>query len=745
MAVLRAEDGSLTDLALGPGFIDTLGWGKVRVCDSRGAHLPRQQRFRLVTTGRPAVVVTGKVFGGPELEVSTTYRVSPRGGHLELVTRIVNRGASPRYNVGVCDHIGAGNTRLMVSGPGEVTRSTRVETTFCGRTEGGISTVLAAAEGRTMRLSLSPSPPAGAFAPDIDADHGRVDLGPGRSVRVRRALAVSKGGLATALREALRGVASRRCCRKVRVRLSGPLVPGSRLVLRRGERVMLMTRLDAARAVLELPRERGELSASLWMPGVGEGPSITLPEAASRVLELAPPPQGRLRVEVRVGREPTPAKLIVEGLGRTENPDWGGGGGPRVNNVVYTATGTEDLALAPGRYRVTATRGPAYSLARGVVQVRRGREVPLPLGLRGAVSAPGWIAAELHAHTAASFDAPVRARTRVASALALGVELMAVTDHNAVTDLSGAVKALGGRLLLVAGQEVTTQGHLFGHFNVFPLDPGRAPLRWRHTSPALLFAEARKRKKSLIQVNHPQMGSIGYFDQMGLDAKTGGARSPGYRGSFDLLEVFNGDHLDHLDRVRRNLRTWFDLLNSGRRYVATGGSDAHRLPFQDVGYPRNLIRWGRGARSGRAGAVTVGRVLEALRAGRCVVTSGPLVQLEADGHPVGSVVKLDKPRPVLLRLRVQAAPWVDVAEVTLVERGRPVQSFQTGRARGVRRLDRTVTVRPQRDTWYVVTAAGRRPDPTQHRRVIPFAVTNPIWIDADGDGRCAPCPTGGCR
>jgi hypothetical protein len=35
----------------------------------------------------------------------------------------------------------------------------------------------------------------------------------------------------------------------------------------------------------------------------------------------------------------------------------------------------------------------------------------------------------------------------------------------------------------------------------------------------------------------------------------------------------------------------------------------------------------------------------------------------------------------------------------------------------------------------VAIARGEKPDPTVSRKVLPFAVTNPMWVDADGDGK----------
>ena len=360
----------------------------------------------------------------------------------------------------------------------------------------------------------------------------------------------------------------------------------------------------------------------------------------------------------------------------------------------------------------------------------------LRLSIKRVVPAAGWASLDLHLHSYGSFDCPIAPADRVISAGGLGLDLMVFTDHNAVTGYTAQVTETG-LPLVVAGQEVTTTGNLFGHFNVFPLDPRRPALRAWDTSPTQLFREAGNRGKLvLIQVNHPRMGSIGYFDQMQLDTRTDKARSAGYDPGFQLLELFNGDHIDHLDQVQRVMQDWFALLNAGRRYVATGGSDAHRLPYQDPGYPRTYVLWDSATPDSKTAPRTrpdAQTILKALAAGRAVVSTGPRVELTVDGQPVGSQVKLG-PRGSVLRIRVQAAPWVDVRRVELWENGKPVQTLAVAPRRTVERLNHTRHIQPRHDSWYVVVVRGERPDPTQTRRVIPFAVTNPVWVDADGDG-----------
>jgi hypothetical protein len=744
LAAIRGDTGDLADLALGGDFVDHIGWGVVRLCDDKGGHDVRLREVRIVTAGvRPSLEVHGVLHDEPGVGVVTRYAVSPLGSHLEITTEVVNRTGKAREGLGVCDSLAVGNTRLQVPGVGEVLRPGRARAVFCGRSEAGLSYVLAVAESRPMDLTFEIWPPLLAFDPDIQASYRRATLPANGRTVTSRVLAVRRGGVHLALGEALDALGER--TRRVEVRLRGAASGGiGRVVVQRDGKPFLESVVPDG-GELTLP-EAGRYTLSQRVPGAGEGPSVRL-GPTERVARLAPPAVGTALITLRdeQGR-PLPAKLLISGDGSTPTPVWPNDGSLHADNVIYSTSGAEAVVLAPGRYRLVATAGFERELGRVSLTIRRGEASTAALQLRRVVSSPGWISADLHVHSSASYDCPIEPAARLAAAAAVGVEVIAATDHNNATDYPAS-----DRVLVTRGEEVTTEGPAIGHFNVFPLPRG-ARLPWRGTTPARLFAEARRvgGRPALIQVNHPRMGGIGYFDQLKLDAATGKAAAA-YRDGYDLLEVFNGDHLAAQSELERPLGDWYALLNRGKRVVAIGGSDSHRLPYQDAGYPRNLVQWDlrphRGAAEGREPAQvsataevrpTIDRVLAALRAGRTVVSTGPSVRFTVDGQPLGAQVTGTRGKPVSARVVVDAPSWVDVASVTLVGNGKQLETF-TVTGSGVRRVDRTLRLSLTKDTWLAVIARGARPDETQQRKgVLPFALTNPIWVDADGDGRFTP-------
>jgi hypothetical protein len=591
----------------------------------------------------------------------------------------------------------------------------------------------------------------------VDARHGGADLAPGKTLSARRLIVAHRGPRHAAVALAL--AAAQIALRSVRVAPTAWL-PGATLLIERDGRPWLITPLrPASRArpreplALQLPAEaQPRYRLRMHVPGVGVGPAAEVPAPTKLgtpvpTVAVEPPPAGELLVEIEDEQHRfLPAKLIWQGHGGTPTPDLGRERNLRADHVVYTA-GRSDLLLAPGTYALTVTRGPDYELAVRRVQIKAAQTQQLKLVLRKLVTTPGWIAADLHVHSNASYDSPVTPAARIIAAAAVGVELLATTDHNAVAHYARALsrgtygtaarELLGQRLQLIAGDEVSTERPGFGHFNAFPLTSDVPPAH-RGTDAPRLFRETRAAGRDvLIQVNHPRMGSIGYFDQLGFDPLAGRASRPRFAAGFDLLEVFNGDHLEHPAEVARCLADWHALLRTGQRVTATGGSDAHRLPVQDAGYPRTLVLWQPGARDDEdSRAARTSDVLAALRGQRAVVSSGPFIELLAEGQPVGALVKA-RGGQVELSIAVQAAPHVDVREVELLDGGTLRERF-TVAGRAVRRFARRLTLPVRGDTWLVALARGQRADPTQRAGVHPFALTNPIFVDADGDGRFTP-------
>src|SRR5262249_20709950 len=98
-------------------------------------------------------------------------------------------------------------------------------------------------------------------------------------------------------------------------------------------------------------------------------------------------------------------------------------------------------------------------------------------------------------------------------------------------------------------------------------------------------------------------------------------------GRLDALNVYDGSRRGSFEDK------YYRLLNVGLRLPLSTGTDWFMYDFSRV-YARV------------PGELTIQSWLQAVRAGRCLATNGPLLTLTVDGKQAGEVITLEKPRPV---------------------------------------------------------------------------------------------------
>jgi hypothetical protein len=589
------------------------------------------------------------------------------------------------------------------------------------------------------------------------------------------------------------------------------LAPGETLVLERALRVS--ERADVAsvtdgwftdgalvRGRVDDPAARIHVTTAAGAPVSEARPdaegafSLRLPPGAYRVRAVAPGARERVR-EIAVGAaelalapialgEPARVvlprgrtlRLVFVGESGTPDPRFGDDllgvrvngveipPGPLVNAVSLAGIPDDprEVTLAPGRYRVLATRGPEYEAREQSLAVAAGDRVTLnvpPLGR--AVETRGWIAADFHVHSAESFDTAWPLARQLAALAANGAEVIVATEHDRIFDPRPEIAGLGlgDRLVGITGVEITSAfpggdtPHTIGHLNAYPLR--RDPLAYRGGAPraegrrvrAVLADLGRGEGAPFVQMNHPRgqnphAGDQGaYFTHLAvagepyqptrpLDAAPNRVlveRDPasGLRDlDYDGVELLNGPSLE---RYRLARADWLSLLLQGVVHVGLGNSDSHRAGELPA-LPRSYVKVADDALA----AFDEGAFFAALRKGRVVATTGPL--LDATLGEAGPGERFTG-RSGLLRVRADAAPWVPVGNARVIRDAEVV---------AVRPLARGETAELslafERDGFVVVELEGT-PDATFSALapgVTPLAVTNPIFVDADGDGAWTP-------
>ncbi|MFT7465538.1 MAG: hypothetical protein ACI9EF_003907 [Pseudohongiellaceae bacterium] len=450
--------------------------------------------------------------------------------------------------------------------------------------------------------------------------------------------------------------------------------------------------------------------------------------------------RGRLRLHVSEAQtgQPLPCKLLFFQHGRPYDLQLSSSATTAVRgHTLYTLAGEVTVDLPAGAYEVLAGRGSEYSLARGQVQILEGRDTELKLTIQRCVDTRGFVSGDMHLHTLThSGHGDSNMEERVISCLGEGLEWAVATDHNHVTDYAPLTESYNaqGWMSTSSGNEVSTS---FGHFNAYPLDSSSAPVELDPSDAVRQFRLIRAGQEAVVvQINHPREGGIDYFTLKGLDEHLAQSSDPQWSWDFDALEVLNGNSANGWFARGRNpisvKQDWFNMLNSGRRITAVGNSDSHTVESMLAGVPRNYIA----SPVDDPALIDEQLLAENIRLGRVSVSAGLFVQLWVDGMQCRNDKTLQGDT-VEVRIRVQGPEWVDCDKVTLVGNGEVLRTFEVSGSPPS--FDETFTVQLSRDTWLIAIADGSQPmAPMIHDApdpVLPLAFTNPVWVDANSDGR----------
>ncbi|MBN2496180.1 MAG: CehA/McbA family metallohydrolase [Deltaproteobacteria bacterium] len=489
---------------------------------------------------------------------------------------------------------------------------------------------------------------------------------------------------------------------------------------------------------------------------------VSLAAGASERVDLEAPQPGRVVFACSeqdldgAALGPMPCKLSLQaGLAAARTASVPDG------RLAFALSSQGELLVPAGEWTATLSRGWEYAIFRQDVSLEPGQTVELEAALRRQVDTSGWLAVDPHNHSTRSVDSDYLMSDKLGSNLAEGVELLIVTDHDCQADLSPSLQAmsvasgtdLGRFLRVVVGDEVSA---LYGHFTVFPLPTH--PSGWiywqipwtiyedgkfvRQRVFAESFALARELGAEVVNAAHP-ITHQGWLSTFGVDPPETIPTlaelevMEGFTTDFDTIELLNGD--DTSTMLYKMIPLWSSFCMQGLFRTGTGVSDSHGRGGE-AGFGRTMVA----VSDDRPDRVDLSEVWQSLRAGRAQVGGGIFVLLSVDGHGPGELASVSSPFEV--RLRVEAADWVEAEQVELLVAGAlhtalPLaEAGELDPARPGLRLDETIEVEAGTDTWLAAVAygpAGARLDPV-FRGCRPVGFANALKVDLDGDGQYAP-------
>lgn len=333
--------------------------------------------------------------------------------------------------------------------------------------------------------------------------------------------------------------------------------------------------------------------------------------------------------------------------------------------------------------------------------------------------------------------------------------------------------------------------------NDLALEPGNSIVDVAHPRQQVLGYFAQFFIDAATAKPYTPTGILGVFAPYGDEF-----RPENFSYDFDALEVITNNHFEDIHTFRVPdpppaglpdpqpipgtvvvgsdgrptfpgvVETWFALLDRGLRPTAMGASDSHHLLGDEPGYARTMVYVGAG--KDKPGQFSRGDIVDAIKAHRTVATNAPMIEMTIAGHMVGDTVTAKG--DVAVAIHVHAPSWAQVDHVKVYQGdGGAVVADLVVPATSGTDYTTTVTLHVTADTWVVTEATGTQNmfpvnsavelppldatviiqalsigldlstlpiasklKPQRQHIATPYAITNPIWIDANGDGWTPP-------
>ncbi|MBT9559494.1 MAG: CehA/McbA family metallohydrolase [Myxococcales bacterium] len=432
--------------------------------------------------------------------------------------------------------------------------------------------------------------------------------------------------------------------------------------------------------------------------------------------------------------------------------------GDALVHQLFALPGPGEFELPPGDYEIVVSRGYEYERVATPVTIVADQTAPLDVTLVHSMDTAGYLSFDGHVHAGPSGDSTVPLAERIRSAAADGLEIIGHTDHEIIVDPepSRADSGVQDWVASIPGEELTAtspEHHSVWDMPPDPTHPRGRPIVWYQKGVAELVKEVHDRG-GLVALNHPRTTkSCAYLCLIGWDRVAGTptlndptriglpAGTALWTWDYDALELYNG--LGNLFAVGKDERAgifddWMSFLNHGHRIPAVASSDVH--DGSGVGSPRTYLV------STADPATLGGEVLrEAISSGDLTLSAGAFALASVGDVGIGGDVTATPAiddgdnRTIPLTIDVRGTAMLDVTHVSVFLNCDEVLRLPASAPYGTQKFKDTVTIPVPKDAHVVVVAFGKDPMPRgfdgAEASRVPRALTNPIYVDADGDAK----------
>lgn len=433
-----------------------------------------------------------------------------------------------------------------------------------------------------------------------------------------------------------------------------------------------------------------------------------------------------------------------------------------VKNCVYAVSGKMITGLEPGDYQVFFSRGPEYNMAIKEFTVKAHELTEFDITLPRVIDSKGWVSSEMHSHSSPSGDNTSDQYGRVENLLCENLEFAPCTEHARISSYEPHLKAMG-RLNMMAtctGMELTGQPLPVNHQNAFPLhhhphtQNGGGP--HVHSNPVLQIERLAmwdEGSDKLVQMNHPNLHQV--YGDLDVDGKP----DAGFRKMFnwaDVIEVHPlqtifEDVVSNPKKLRVNQTTifqWMQLLNQGYRIPGVVNTDAH-YNHHGSGWLRNWFP----SKTDDPAGIDTAEMVDVAEAGHIIMSTGPYLSVKATSKAQDKVaIPGDdinaQEGEVTLHISVQCPNWLDVNRVQVFINGRGSTELNWTRANhadqfggndDVVKFTAKSPVKLKEDAHLIVATIDEgltmeKVMGPRYGKIPPVAVSNPIFVDVDGNG-----------
>jgi len=730
-------------------------------------------RVRVKTTGYPengaALIVSGKSDpGAPQYSIKTEYIIKPESPVLEITTSVTNLTTRTLSNTLLGEIAHWGSCTSFVSKHGVIGRGAREDLT-------DLDWYAAYFDNFTAGFTQKQGPIQGRFDEYVsNTAYKKASIKPGDSATYTRYLIVSDRNLskitdfAYKMREKKFGFVAGKV---IEPGTNDPVpdVDVRFIISRLGDQMVRSvpyTRVysdDAGDFEVTLPEGQYFVQSKAFARKTAKNPfSFPIKDGDSYGLEVKASQTSKLKFSCRdrTTGEYLPCKLTMINIPPTPFVNQGPGDDIYARNVYYSATGNETIDVPIGRYKIIFSRGIEYNTYEEQILITYTKENVIKARLEQVMDIPGYISADLGVRTSESYDCYVGTEDRVITSAAEGVELIVTGDSNKATDLSPALEKTGlGRFVkTLIGKKIEFMGENNpGNCLVWPLSSGdsdssAAQPELEADTPKRLMQTLRSRYPgSLLQLNRALFPMEGYFSQFGYDKeKKPVITDADFSYDFDLLEIWEGKRqgvtMDTLDLA---FKTW---LGGYSNIMPVGSSFSHMTWGEEVGYPRIYI----GSSTDNPSEIDQTEIMGSVKNGNILITNGPFIKFTVNGMPPGSLVT-DTDGSVDCHMEVFAAPWIGTSHIDVDIDGVFLRRIIQPPTKEVVRYPRksspeggeNFSLKIKKDSILTVEVLGSArddlspvvpPHPFQSSGMKVFAVTAPVFIDFDGNGRYDPPP-----